>query len=107
MRYAARADENQSEIVEACRKMGASVKSLHREGEGCPDLLIGWYGQNLLFEIKNGAKMSSQSRLTKDQEEWHQRWKGNVYIVISVDQAIKTLRAVREEVFKETGCNLF
>ena len=40
MRRAARIDRNQSEIVEALRKLGASVQPLHGAHDGIPDLLV-------------------------------------------------------------------
>lgn len=41
MRRAARTDANQTAIVEALRKCGASVQSLAAVGKGVPDLLVG------------------------------------------------------------------
>jgi hypothetical protein len=56
MRRAARTDSNQTEIVATLRSLGCSVQMLHAVGAGCPDLLIGIDGQNLLLEIKDGSK---------------------------------------------------
>ena len=41
MRRAARVDRNHSEIVEALRRVGASVQPLHGVHDGVPDLLRG------------------------------------------------------------------
>lgn len=95
MRYAARADDNQVEIVNACRQVGAVVESLHRCGKGVPDLLIGWHGNNLLFEVKDGNKSASKRRLTSDQEDWHSKWKGKIYTVTSVEEALNILAKER------------
>ena len=38
---APRVDRNHSEIVDALRQAGASVQSLVKVGDGCPDLLVG------------------------------------------------------------------
>ncbi|HJP47915.1 hypothetical protein [Acinetobacter venetianus] len=46
MRRAAKIDANQTEIVKALRKFGASVQSLASTGKGCPDLLVGFRGMN-------------------------------------------------------------
>ena len=39
---AARVDANQPEIVKALRGVGATVQHLHKVGQGCPDLMVGW-----------------------------------------------------------------
>ncbi|WP_151738233.1 hypothetical protein [Acinetobacter junii] len=91
MRRAAKIDANQTEIVKALRQVGASVQSLASTGKGCPDLLVGFRGVNWLLEIKDGQKVKSARKLTPDQIEWHESWRGRVYIVESVDQAISLL----------------
>ena len=91
MRRAAKVDANQTEIVKALRQVGASVQSLAATGKGCPDLLVGFRGKNLLLEVKDGGKVKSARKLTEDQVVWHQTWRGKVYIVESVDQALNLL----------------
>jgi Holliday junction resolvase len=91
VRRAAKIDANQTEIVKALRQVGASVQSLASTGKGCPDLLVGFRGVNWLLEIKDGQKVKSARKLTPDQVEWHESWRGRVYIVESVDQAISLL----------------
>ena len=91
MRRAARVDANQTEIVKALRQVGASVQSLAATGKGVPDLLVGFRGKNLLLEVKDGGKVKSARKLTSDQVEWHQGWRGHVAVVESVEQAIKIL----------------
>ena len=91
MRRAAKVDANQTEIVNALRQVGASVQSLASTGKGCPDLLVGFRGVNWLLEIKDGQKVKSARKLTDDQVVWHQTWRGKVYIVESVDQALNLL----------------
>ena len=91
MRRAAKIDANQTEIRKALRQVGASVQSLASTGKGCPDLLVGFRGVNWLLEIKDGQKVKSARKLTDDQVVWHESWRGRVYIVESVDQAISLL----------------
>jgi Holliday junction resolvase len=91
MRRAAKIDANQTEIVKALRQVGASVQSLAATGKGVPDLLVGFRGKNLLLEVKDGGKVKSERKLTPDQVEWHQGWRGHVAVVESVEQAIKVL----------------
>ena len=88
---ARRVDDNQAEIVSALRKVGATVQHLHTVGEGCPDILVGWRHQNLLFEIKDGSKVPSKPKLTPDEVEWHKRWKGVVYTIESLADALKVM----------------
>ena len=92
MRYAARADANQPAIMAAARKLGAAVQSLHRVGSGCPDILIAYRGQNILVEIKDGAKSASQRKLTPQQETWHAEWTGPIWVVKSVDELVDRMK---------------
>ncbi len=85
---AARIDENQPDIVAALRQIGATVQPLHTVGSGCPDLLVGYRGQNFLLEVKNPKQKPSDQRLTPDQVKWHGEWRGVVHIVKSEDDAI-------------------
>ena len=90
MRRAAKKDANQGAIVQALRKCGASVHVLNEAG--APDLLVGIRGLNLLVEVKDGAKCPSARRLTAAQLVWHKAWKGQVWVLDSVD-GIGTLLA--------------
>lgn len=91
MRRAAKVDDNQPEIVKALRKAGATVTPLHAVGNGCPDLLAGWKGANLLLEVKDGKKPPSARKLTKDQQKWHVTWGGQVAVVKDVKEALEVL----------------
>jgi hypothetical protein len=88
---AARADRNQPEIVSALRKAGATVQSLHRVGQGCPDLLVAAQGVNYVLECKDGAKPPSARLLTPDQLIWHEEWAGPVHVVCSPEEALKAV----------------
>jgi Holliday junction resolvase len=92
MRYAARVDANQTQIVSALRAAGATVQSLSAVGQGCPDLLVGHQGTNILMELKDGKKPPSERKLNSDQIVWHSEWKGVVFLVTSVDEALQLLR---------------
>lgn len=92
MRARGRVDDNQNDIVNALRKAGASVEpALSRLGCGVPDLIVGIRGVNALFEIKDGSKTLSRRRLTEDEIKWHAAWRGTVYTIESVEQALETL----------------
>lgn len=84
MRYAARVDRNHREIAQALQAVGCSVQSLHREGEGVPDLLVGRAQKNVLIEVKIG-----RGELNPIQVSWHRAWRGQVAIARSVDEALR------------------
>lgn len=88
MRCAARVDRNQAEVVQALRKVGASVQLLHQVGGGCPDIGVGFRGHTYLLEIK-----AEGGRLTEDEREWHQQWRGHVAVVYSVGDALRVIGA--------------
>ena len=92
MRRAARIDRNQPEIVEALRKLGASVQPLHTAHDGIPDLLVGYQGANFLLEVKDGTKPPSARKLTLCQIQWHQQWAGQAAIVTCLADAIAILK---------------
>jgi hypothetical protein len=91
MRRAAKIDLNQPEIVSALRSAGCSVQLLHSVGQGCPDLLVGVSGENVLMEVK-----SDTGGLTEPQIIWHRSWNGTVHIVRSVDDALAIVNEVRK-----------
>jgi Holliday junction resolvase len=96
MRRAARVDSNQDQVVEALRAAGATVQSLAAVGQGVPDLLVGFQGQTLLIEVKNGRKPPSQRQLTEDQLKWHGAWRGGpVAIVDGPDAALRMLGVMK------------
>ncbi len=79
-RFAARrgpADANQSGIIKALRRCGASVVDLHAVGGGVSDLLVGWRGENLLLEVKVAKGVVRES-----QSEFMATWKGRPPIVV-------------------------
>lgn len=88
---AAKIDANQNEIVEFLRKQGATVQILSSVGKGCPDILVGFKGKNLLMEIKDGLKSASQTKLTPDQVKWHSEWRGDVDVVFTVYDVLRVL----------------
>lgn len=92
MRRAARVDGNQTQIVDALRKAGCSVLSLASVGGGCPDLVVGVRGKNLLIEVKDGSKCPSKRSLTPDELEFFEHWKGCAMIVESVAQALLAVK---------------
>jgi hypothetical protein len=95
MRKASAVDANQSEIVDALRKVGATVTPTHATGAGFPDLAVGYKGVNYLLEVKDGAKPPSARKLTKAQIVWHRDWRGMVHIVNNTTEALAAIGALR------------
>ncbi len=81
-----RVDTNQRAITLALRQVGASVQPLHTIGRGCPDLLIGFRGINFLLELKIPG-----NKLTSDEVEWHETWRGQVRIISTIDEVFKLI----------------
>jgi len=94
MRLDARTDANQNEIVGALRDVGASVAITSALGKGFPDIVAGYRGINYLIEIKDGSKPPSARRLTPDEQEFHDLWRGAVIVVKNVDEALKAIGAI-------------
>jgi hypothetical protein len=95
VRRAAKIDDNQPEIVRALRGIGCTVQSLAAVGKGCPDLLVGVRGTNILMEVKDGSKPPSRQRLTELEQGWHDKWDGQVATVTSVEDAVQLVLEVR------------
>jgi Holliday junction resolvase len=91
MRYAARIDDNQNEIVSALRKAGATVRVV-TQGGGLPDLLVGYQGKTILMEVKDGNKVPSGRKLTEAEQKFFNDWRGGLLVIVnSVEEALETL----------------
>ena len=84
-------DANQAEIVAALRQIGATVQVCSQVGFGCPDISAGYRGVNYWLEIKDGRKAPSRQKLTPAEMRWHRDWEGQSAIVVSVEDAIRTV----------------
>ena len=84
MRYAARVDANQQQVVSALRAAGCYVYVI-----GLPvDLLVGYNGQTYLVEIKDGSKKA----LTRLQQDFFGNWiGGSLYRIDSPDDALRMI----------------
>lgn len=88
---AKRRDTNEPEIVEALEGAGATVTRL--DGDGVPDLLVGFRGRSFLIEVKlplgpRGGKSARRESeggrgdLTKAQVTWWDAWTGEPAVVV-------------------------
>jgi hypothetical protein len=92
MRHAARIDANQEQIVAALRAMGATVRIV-TQGNGLPDLLVGFRGVTILMEVKDGQKVPSARKLTPAEQKFFDEWRGGIVAIVnSVDEAIDLLK---------------
>jgi hypothetical protein len=92
MRHAARIDANQEQIVAALRAMGATVRIV-TQGNGLPDLLVGFRGVTILMEVKDGQKVPSARKLTPAEQKFFEEWRGGIVAIVnSVDEAIDLLK---------------
>ncbi len=88
MRYAARVDANQDQIVVALRAAGASVWIISLP----VDLLVGYKGHTFLVEIKTDAK----KRLTALQQDFFESWGGSTLAKIdSPDAALRMIGVIK------------
>ena len=90
MRRAAKIDANQTELVEAFRRLGCSVLSLAAVGKGVPDLLVATRGITWLVEVKIPKGRENQKQL-----EFAENWQGCRAVVrdlSGVETVVKTMR---------------
>ena len=91
-KYARRIDANQNEIVDALRKCGATVRGI-TQGDGIPDLLVGYNGETILMEVKDGQKVPSARKLTEAEQDFFNKWTGGLLVVVnSVEEALEVLK---------------
>ena len=91
MRYANRIDANQNQIVDAMRKVGAVVRIIS-QGDGIPDLLVGYKGYTILMEVKDGDKVPSARKLTEAEQKFFNDWQGGLLVVVnSSEEALEIL----------------
>jgi hypothetical protein len=88
---AKRRDTNEPEIVDALVAAGASVTRI--DGDGVPDLLVGFKGRSFLLEVKLplGARggvtrhrkwEGGDGDMTRAQVTWWGAWKGEPAVVV-------------------------
>lgn len=93
MRRAAKIDSNQNEIVRLLRRIpGISVHITSQMGKGYPDLNVGYKGKTYLIELKDGKKVPSARRLTPDEIEFKDGWKGHYAVAESLDDVLAIIQ---------------
>ena len=94
MRRANKIDANQNDVVAALRKAGATVRIIS-QGEGIPDLLVGYRGRTALLEVKDGDKPPSARKLTAAEQKFFDEWTGDICMIVeSVEDALEVLEGI-------------
>jgi Holliday junction resolvase len=83
-RRAAKRDANERPIIDALEMVGATVVQLSEKG--APDLLVGYQGRTYLLEVKG-----THSGLTRDQEVFHEAWRGRPIHVVRTPEGALTV----------------
>ena len=92
--YAKRIDANQNSVVKALRAKGATVRIVS-QGDGLPDLLVGYKGVTALMEVKDGDKPPSARELTDAEEKFFMEWTGGLCVIVnSVEEALDVLHKI-------------
>jgi len=91
MRRAARTDGNQTAIVTALRKVGASVFITSAVGRGFPDLVCVYGGRAVFLECKDPTKPKADRQLTPDQVVFKAQCQGLYYVVETIEQAMAAI----------------
>ena len=89
MKYGARIDDNQAAIAIALQEAGFTTQSLAAVGLGCPDLIVGFAGVNILLEVKNLEASRKPGKMSAEQLAWHGRWRGQVSVVHTPEEALE------------------
>ena len=85
-----RSDLNQSRLVKVARKLGFSVLVISRTES--IDLLVGLAGIDQLIELKNPDQAPSDRILSKDEQKFHDAWRGKTPVIIENENGLIELR---------------
>ena len=94
MRRHGKVDANQADIVKALRQAGCSVFVTSSVGDGFVDLVCGRHGKNEMLEVKDENQPPSKRRLTPKEQEFRDNWRGTIYTVESVEDALSVMGIV-------------
>lgn len=87
-----RRDATHKPIVEALRRVGASVVDAAELGGGVPDLVVGYRGVTRWLEVKSGSK------LKPEQIDFIATWRGGeVRVVMTPEDALRAIGALPDQ----------
>lgn len=87
-----RRDNNQRAVAKALMDVGATVVDTADMGDGFPDLVVGYKGVTVMFEVKG-----PQGRLTEHQVAFQGAWRGGPLFVVRSPQE------ARDALFEAVG----
>ena len=90
MRVRAKRDINHAELRAAFRTAGCTVHDTGAVGDGFPDLVVGLLGRSHIVEVK-----SPGGQLTVDQVTFKDDWRGDYFVVESLDDVIALVKMWR------------
>lgn len=73
------------------RQVGISVAVTSMLGDGFPDLVAGYNRITFLFEVKDPSKPPSKRKLTPDEQDFFDSWKGHASVVESLEDVLKVI----------------
>ena len=65
-------------------------------GSGFPDLIVGAYGVDSLWEIKNPNMPPSKRQLTDDEKTFHRDWLGHVGVAEGIEIIVEYMEQFRK-----------
>ena len=89
LRFNARTDKNQEELIKAIQAIGGTVIILAARKKGTPDLLVGFRGVNYLIEVKTdkGVLGDAQKQFLRD-------WRGQVNVARNLEDVLRIIGAL-------------
>mgnify|MGYP001582286321 CR=1 FL=1 len=98
MAYARRRDENHAEIKGVFESLDCSVIDV--AGAPCGfDLIVGYKTQAIAVEVKDGSKPPSARKLTLNENNAHNAWRGPKCVVKNNDEAVLVAKLLRARHF--------
>lgn len=106
-RRAAKVDANQAAIVKVLCQLGVSVEDTSGAHKGFTDIVAGYKGVTVLVEIKNSENHPCKRKLTTEQIKVHERFKGAITVIETVEQAIALVEKMREASYRLAGIDWY
>lgn len=92
-------DGNHAELVSQLLGVGYSVLDTADLGHGAPDLIVGTAGFNLLLEVKNPEQPPSKRKLTPDEQDFRDSWRGQYAVVETLEDVVRIVAQKLKEQF--------
>lgn len=73
-----RKDKHHAIACASLQLLGASVQEMTHEKDGCPDILVGYQGEDGTVELKTGKRKPNNRQIA-----WHITWSGRPVRVVS------------------------